>query len=169
MKGRFVIMYVLLVVAQIVICNYFRLSPYVMLTILPVLVLSLPMNTSVLSGMLIAFATGLCVDVLGEGFLGLNAFALVPVAYARKWLCKEIFGEEILEKTENFSIRKYGFAQVTFAITIVQALFLVLYIWADGGASRTFFFNLERFALSLVTGVLLSLAVADILKPENRR
>lgn len=162
-------MYVLLAVAQIIICNYFHLGPYIMLTILPVMVLSIPMEVSTLSAMLIAFLTGLGVDLLGEGFLGLNAIALVPVAYIRKSLCKAVFGEELLERKENFSIKKYGIAQVTFAITVSHALFLLIYIWADGAATRPFLFYIERFFLSLITGVPLSLAVADILKPENRR
>ena len=58
---------------------------------------------------------------------------------------------------------------MVFAIFLVHTVFLVLYIWADGAWLRPFSFNLWRYVLSAVTGILLSLAVADILTPENRR
>ena len=169
MRHSFTLQYILLVIAQMLLCNYFRFTPYLTLSILPVLVLCIPTKVGTIPGMLIAFATGLAVDFLAEGVVGINTFALVPVALMRRGVIRLLFGEELLVRGENFSIRKFGLLKVVFAIFLVHTVFLVLYIWADGAWLRPLSFNLWRYVLSAVTGILLSLAVADILTPENRR
>lgn len=168
-KGSFYLTYVLLVIAQMLICNYLHLSPYVMLSILPVMVLCIPLRVSTIGTMLIAFVTGLSVDLLAEGILGLNALALVPVALVRKSVVRLIFGDELFARKEDFSVRKNGFAKVMLAIFIVQALLLVIYIWADGAGTRPFTFNAIRFGVSLAAGVLVSLLIIDVLAPDTRK
>ena len=79
----FGIAYILLVIVQMIICNYFQFSPYFVISILPAMVLCIPLTISTNVCMLIAFATGLSVDWLAEGLIGINASALIPVAYAR--------------------------------------------------------------------------------------
>lgn len=84
MKNSFALTYVLLTVAQMVLSNYFHFTPYMMITILPVMVLCIPTNVGTVKAMLIAFATGLAVDFFAEGTLGINAMSLVPVALLRE-------------------------------------------------------------------------------------
>ena len=52
---------------------------------------------------------------------------------------------------------------------LVLSLFLVIYLWADGAATRPWLFNLIRFAVSLAAGMLLGVAVVDMLMPDDRR
>ena len=153
-KAEFYLVYVLLTVAQMLLCNYLHVSPYLMLSILPVMVLCIPIRVPTVWAMVIAFLTGLAVDLLAEGVLGLNVLALVPVAFARK---------------EDFSVRKNGFGEVALAVFLVQALFLAVYIWADGAGTRPFSFNAIRFGVSLAAGVLVSLLVIDLLAPDTRK
>lgn len=169
MRRKFIFQYILLVIVQILLCNYFRFTPYVMLSILPVLVLCIPTRVSTVAGMFIAFATGLAVDFLAEGVAGINTFALVPVALMRRGLIRLVFGDELIIRGENFSMRKFGPLKVFFVIFVVQTVFLLLYIWADGGSARPFSFNLWRYLASVAAGTLLSIAVADILSPDDRR
>ncbi|MBR1872923.1 MAG: rod shape-determining protein MreD [Bacteroidales bacterium] len=169
MKQNFYLQYVLLVVAQILICNFFHFTPYVTLSILPVLALCVPVKVSTPAGLMIAFATGLAVDFLAEGVVGINTFALVSVALVRRGLVRRIFGEELIVRGENFSVRRAGPLKVTFAIFLVQTLFMVLYIWADGASARPFSFNLWRVVASIAAGVLIGFPIADMLTPEDRR
>ena len=169
MKKNFVLLYILLVAAQMLICNYLHVSPDLMLTLLPVLVLCLPTKVSTAAAMLIAFVTGLSVDLIAEGALGINTVALLPVALLRRSICDFIFGEELVVRGEDFSIRKYGLPKVLFALFLVLALFLVIYLWADGAATRPLLFNLIRFGVSLAAGMLLGIAVVDMLMPDDRR
>ena len=168
-KAQFYLVYAVLVIVQMLICNYFHLSAYLMLSILPVMVLCLPVRIGTTGAMIIAFITGLAVDLLAEGMLGINALALVPVAYFRKGIIRLVFGEELFAQKEDFSVRRNGFGKVAFAIFIAQALFLLVYIWADGAGTRPFSFNAIRFGVSLLAGWAVSLLIIDILAPDTRK
>ena len=159
----------ILVVAQMLICNYLHISTYLSLTLLPALILCLPTRIDTLRAMLIAFAAGFAVDFAAEGVIGLNIAALLPVALMRRTLCGAIFGDELRARNEDFSIKKYGLAKVIFAVAIAQATFLAVYIWADCGDARTFGENFVRGLVSFVAGMLLSVPIADMLTKEERR
>ena len=168
-KPVFWLIYVLLVIAQLLLTNYLRVSPYLMLTILPVMVLCISIRTGTLGAMLIAFVTGLAVDFLSDGLPGLNALALVPVAYCRNGIIRLVFGTEVFAREEDFSVQKNGFGKVFQALLIAQVIFLVIYIWVDGAGMRPFSFNAIRFAVSLVAGILISLPTLGLLAPDSRR
>ncbi len=168
-KSNFFLVYAILAVAQMLLCNYLHVSPYLTLSILPVMVLCIPIRVPTFWAMVIAFLTGLGVDLLAEGILGLNVLALVPVAFARKEIIRLILGGELFARKEDFTLRKNGFVPVALAVFIVQALFLAIYIWADGAGTRPFSFNAIRFGVSLAAGVLVSLLVVDILAPDTRK
>lgn len=158
----------LLLVAQVLICNYLHISKYLTLSILPVMVLCIPTKVSTLKALFMAFAAGFAVDFAAEGVLGLNVMALLPVAALRSTVCRLVFGEELIAREDDFSVHKYGIAKVAFAAALVQAVFLALYIWADGGTARTFEFNLTRGLVSLAAGLAVSVPIADMLTKEDR-
>ncbi|MBQ7750897.1 MAG: hypothetical protein IJR77_06735 [Bacteroidales bacterium] len=166
---NYVITYLVMVVAQILLCNYLHLGPYVTVSILPALILCLPIRTPAPLAMVIAFATGLAVDFLAEGLPGINAFSLVPVALLRIPVISLVFGEDMISRKEEFSARRNGFGKTALAIIMVQALFLLLYIAVDGAGTRSFGFNTVRFVLSLAAGVALSLLLIDTIAPEARK
>ena len=161
--------YVLLVLAQLLITNYLHLTPYLMLSILPVLVLTIPLRISTVGALCITFATGLGVDLLAEGVLGINTVALLPVAFVRRGLVNLLFGDELFARKEDFSIHRNGFAKVFAAMVVAQALFLALYIWADGAGVRPFWFNAARFGVSFAAGLAVSLLVIDTLAPDEKK
>lgn len=169
MKKHFLVFYLLLAAAQMLICNYLHLTAYVMPSILPVLVLCLPTKIKTAAALPIAFLTGLVVDLVAEGAIGINTAALLPVGLLRRSICNFIFGEELVIRGEDFSISKYGLPKVLFAIFLVQCIFLGGYLWADGAAMRPMEFNLIRFAASLGTGMLLSIPAVNMLAPDDRR
>lgn len=166
---HFGLIYFTLAIAQIIIGNCFHLSAYITLSILPVMVLCIPLNVGTIAAMLIAFATGLAADASCEGLAGLNALALVPVAFIRKPLIRLVFGEELIERKQQFSIRKFGWTKTSAAILAVQSIFLIIYIIADGAGARPFWFNASRFGASLAAGWLLSLAVAAVIVPDDKK
>lgn len=161
--------YILLLIAQLIISNYFHFTPFVMLSILPVMILSVPIRVNRFSLLFLAFGSGLLVDWLSEGLLGLNALALVPVAYARDSVLRMVFGNELIARKEDFTVTSNGLASVTMAIVMVQTLFLIIYIWVDSAGSRALLFNFGRFMASLVAGVLVSLLTLNVLATETRR
>ena len=169
MKNRFVLTYVLLVIAQMLLCNYFHFTPYIMLTILPIMVFCIPTRVSVFWTLLIAFVTGLAVDYFAEGIIGLNAAALLPVAILRRTLIEAIFGPEPFEQEENITVKKYGLAKVSLAIFIITAIFLLIYNIADCAGTRPFIFILAKVCLSLLASYILSLLAINLLSYDDRR
>lgn len=168
-KSGFWVAYFLLLVAQILLSNYFLFTPYITLSILPVMVLCISTRIKPYVCMLIAFGSGLMVDWLSEGVLGLNAFALVPVALLRNPVIRLVYGEGLFTRKEDFTVKGHGFAKVIMAILMVQALFLTLYIWADGAGLRPLWFSLARFFASLPAGLVVSLLTLNVLAADPHR
>ena len=61
-QNNFGLLYVMLVICQIILCNFTHLGPYIMLTMLPVMVLCIPTGTGAVAAMIIAFFSGLSVE-----------------------------------------------------------------------------------------------------------
>ena len=169
MRNTFTVTYILMVVAQMLLTNYFHFTSLCMVTILPMMVLCIPTKVETPWAMAIAFATGLAVDFFAEGALGLNALSLVPVAFVRKGLINMIFGTEPFEHKENISSRKYGFARVSFAVILVTTLFLTIYILADCAGTRPLWFMGSKLGISLVASYLVSAIIVNLLSYDDRR
>ena len=166
---NFGLIYVLLVICQMIMCNFAHFGPYVLLSMLPAMILCIPTGISTITCMLIAFASGFTVDLLSEGLLGLNTAALLPVAALRKGIIRIFLGEDIINRNDSFSIRKNGIGKVSFAILTVTALFLAIYIYLDGAGTRPLWFCLARFGASLTCNWVLGLIVTNILTPDDRK
>ena len=169
MNQHFGILYVLLLICQIVLCNYSPLGPYIMLCFLPAMVLCIPLKINTSVCMLIAFGIGLAVDWLSEGLVGINAASIVPVALARKPIARIFFGEDLLARKDSFSFNKYGVAKISAAILSSLAIFLGIYIMLDGAGTRPVLFNLGYFGASLLCNWVLCLIVTNILTPDDRK
>ena len=168
-KSGFWVAYFLLLVAQILLSNYFRFTPYVTLSILPIMVLCISTRIKTPWCMLIAFVSGLAVVWLSEGVLGLNALALVPVALVRHPIIRMVFGESLLTRREDFTVQSHGLAKVLLALLMAQAVFLAIYIWADNAGMRPFWFGLARFSASLPAGMLVSAFTFNVLAADQHR
>lgn len=166
---NFKILYFLLVICQVVLCNYANLGPYLMLSILPAMVMCIPLSVSTIGCMLIAFASGLAVDWLSEGLIGINAASLIPVAFARKTFIRVFLGEDIINRKDSFSIRKNGFGKISIVMVAAGIIFFAIYITLDGAGTRPFWFSATRFLISLLVNTALAMLVADILCPNDRK
>ena len=166
---NFGILYCLLVICQVLLCNYFQFTPYIMLTILPAMVLCIPLTISTIGCLMIAFASALATDWLAEGVVGLNAAALLPVAILRKPLIRLFFGEDLITRKDSFSFRKNGAAKVNAAVFTALFIFLFTYIILDGAGTRPAWFNIARGSASLVCSWLLSIIAVNTLAPDDRK
>lgn len=169
MNQNFGLLYVLMLLCQIALCNYSPLGPYITLSMLPAMVFCIPLKVSTPLCMIIAFFSGLSVDWLSEGLIGINAAALLPVALARKGIIRIFFGEDLLSRNDSFSFGKFGALKVSAAVSTAIAIFLAIYIILDGAGTRPMWYNLTYFGLSLACNWLLSLLVTHILTPDDRK
>ena len=159
--------YILMVIVQMFICNYFHFSMYVTLSMLPSMVLCIPLSVNTSLAMVIAFATGLATDVFSDAVLGLNAMSLVPVALARKYIIRTFIGEETVEREESFSFRKNGLGKVSASIALCELIFFAIYIIMDGAGTRPVWFNISRLCASMAASYILSLIAIHMLSSED--
>lgn len=162
-------LYLLFMAVQLVMTNYLHLSQFVTLSILPALIMCLPLSFAPWVAMLFAFATGLTVDFFAEGVIGLNTVALLPVAALRLPVISLMIGSDAIERGMDFNFKKNGPAKVTMVTFIPLFVFLFIYIAADGAGMRPFWFNCARFAASLAVDLFLCLMVVKTLNPDDRR
>ncbi|MGN1211072.1 MAG: hypothetical protein ACI4TM_05255 [Candidatus Cryptobacteroides sp.] len=159
---------ILMTIVQMVICNFFDFSLYVVLSLLPAMIMCYPLSRGTMETMVVAFLSGLAVDWLSDGLIGLNALALVPVALCRKPVTSLIMGEEAIVREEDFTIRKNGFLKVSAVLVAGEVIFFAIYILADGALTRPFWFDLTRFLASVVASYFLSLAVVEVMSPSRQ-
>lgn len=167
--NNFGLLYCLMLLCQIIICNFSPLGPYITLTMLPAMIFCMPLSISTIGCMLIAFGSGLAVDWLSEGLIGINAASLVPVALARKGIVKIFFGEDLITRGDSFSFNKFGTAKVSAALMTAISIFLLFYVVLDGAGTRPMWFNLVYFGASLFCNWLLALLVTHLLTPDDRK
>ncbi len=166
---NFPLMYALLLICQVVLCNYAHLGPYITLTLLPAMILCIPIRISTITCMLVAFASGFLTDFLAEGLLGLNVAALLPVALIRKGTVRIFLGEDIIARKDSFSIKKNGLLKVSTALLVSTAVFLAVYIFLDGAGTRPFWFCAAKFGISLVCNWILGILVINTLTTDDRK
>ena len=157
------------VLSQLVICNYLFLGPMVTLTLLPVTVLFIPLKQNNALAMLEAFVMGLIVDLLSDGVLGLNAAALVPVAFARDFFIRLFVGEDTVVRKDPVTVNKPGWFRMIAMISAATLLFLIIYVPLDSAGERSPGFNAARIGLSFLASLLAGIAVAHIFSNLNKR
>ena len=167
-RRQFILTWIILLVVQMFLCNYFQFTPIITLSILPALIVFLPLSVGAVASLIIAFAAGFAIDFFADGVIGLNIFALVAVAALRRPILRLVFGSELFSRGEEISIRRNGFLPVSLVIVFAEIVFFTLYTIADGAGTKSFFFNFGRIILSTLTSYILCMVAADALMSENR-
>ena len=165
----FGILYTLLVIGQVILCNYNPFGPYVTLTLLPAMIMCIPTGIGTIMTMFIAFISGLSVDWLADGILGLNAAAALPLALLRNTILKAFLGEDLVNRHAPFSFRKNGITQITVVLATFTTIFLTFYIILDGAGTLETWFCFVKGILSLICNLILGAIVVNILSPDERK
>lgn len=163
MRGRYWLVYLLLLVTQILLGNFLNLGQLITICLLPVLILSLPISYSSPVVMGIAFVTALAADFLTHGILGLSAVGLLPVAAGRRFLISAVFGSEVYARGEDITVKKQGVAKMALAVLIATAVYFLIFVWVDAAGTRSFGFVMLRWFLSTTTSVVAELLVMGLL------
>lgn len=164
---RFIIYFLLLIAAQMMMCNYFNLSQFILITILPAMILCTPIGLSTTYGILIAFATGFLVDFFSTGMIGLTSMALMPVALLRNVVINLVFGEEVFARNEDISFARQGVPKMALATFICTGIYFAVFIMAESAGTRPLWADLLKYLLSSVLSTGISLFAVNILSPER--
>ncbi len=161
--GRFV----LLMALQLLVLNHVYLGGYVMPMLYVLFILMLPTDTGRIPMLLIAFGTGLLVDVMNN-MLGFNALACTVVAMLRI-----LFADRILTRGEPVTIEKPSIYSVTpqyffsYLVLMLGAFYLVFYTVELFGFRSFGSVLLSTVASTLVTTLLAALYQYIFLKKET--
>lgn len=156
--GRYFTIFALLCLAQALISNYFLFSQYVLISLLPLLIMSLPPRYGTPGALLLAFVAGFAVDFIGSGTLGLSIVALLPVALLRLPILRLVSGDEILSERDEIPMSRQSPSGMILSLVLACLLFFTIYVWVDAAGTRPAWFNILRTFLSgLVSSFLCAL------------
>ncbi len=143
--GRFL----LLMGMQLLVFNYVYLGGYVMPMIYVLFILMLPTGMKRIPLLLIAFGTGLIVDVMGN-MIGFHALACTVVAMLRI-----LFADRILTRGEPVTI-------TTPSVYSVTPQYFISYVMLLLGAFYLVFYTAELFGFRGFGGVLLATVCSTV-------
>lgn len=152
-----------------IIYNFIYLGPYIFISLLPILILILPIKRTNIHSMLDAFIVGIVVDLLADGVIGLNTIALIPIGAIRRILISAIFGQDVINREDNLSIRKQGLLKLSLVITLLQLTFITIYVIGDSSGTRPLNFILIRIICSTITSSILSLPIIYTLNMNDKQ
>ncbi len=159
--------YLLLLAAQVLLWNFCDFTPLLVVTLLPVMILCLPLKCGTTGCMLIAFASAFAADFLVGAPLGLSCLALVPVAFLRRPVLSAVFGSELFARGEEISSGRLGWTKLLLASVLLNAVFLLIYILADCAGTVPLWAMAVKFFASLALDSALALPVANLLCPDT--
>jgi rod shape-determining protein MreD len=147
--GKYVIMFVVLVLAQVAILNNIQVSGFINPYIYILFILLLPFSTPGYLLLLLSFLIGITVDIFSNT-PGINAGASVLLGFARPGLARLVTSREIIEKGGLPGLNQIGFSSflkyVTFAVLI----------------HHFFLFFAEAFSLTDIPGTILRIILSSI-------
>ena len=165
--NNFTLKYIVLLVAQILLSNYFTFTPFLWPTLLPAMILCLPIHTRTLTAMFIAFISGIAVDFFTTSLIGLTSLALVPVALFRIPMIQLVFGIELRARDENISFHRQGIQKILLSNFLACCIFLAIYIFVESAGSRAPWIDIVKFFASLLAGIILTTLAAWVLRGDE--
>ena len=166
-KPGFLLLFILLLIAQVLLGVYCNFPRWFTLTLLPVMILCIPIKRNTIFCLFAAFITGFLVDFLQDGMLGLTILSLVPVALLRRGIIQLVFGSEVFSRGEDISFRRQGTGKMTLAIVMVTGIFLAIYIFVDCAGTMPRWFCFCRWLISLAGDTIIGLFCADLLTKDE--
>lgn len=157
--ARFIIFTIITLLVQIFIAEFINLHQMVYIVITPLPVLFLPYNYSKSLTMVFAFIIGLLTDLSYDGVMGLNAAALVAVAFFKEPVLKLIVSKatrENLSEINSATAGKRAFALVSLALCSV---FFLFYIALDNVLYFSFAYTSARFIINVLLNTFIIMLV----------
>ena len=156
-----ILLYALVFILQVLICNYLDVGAYIYICLIPLLILGIPLKTNINITILAGFGTGLLLDVFSGGVLGLNAAAATMVAAFKGIIYDKLINRDHRYNTETPSISSIGLESYLLYLTVCTLIYLLIYTFLECLGVRPFFFILFRIILSLIIDVALAVIISN--------
>jgi rod shape-determining protein MreD len=156
-SGKYIILFISLVLIQVLVLNNIQFSGFVNPYIYILFILLLPFTIPGYFLLGIAFLLGLSIDIFSNT-PGVHAGATVLLAFLRPGIANLVSSREIIEKGNTPNMKQLGFAsflKYTVIAVLVHHLFL---FYAEAFSFVGFFHTLLRFVLSSIFSIVIILA-----------
>lgn len=154
-----------LLALQLILLFYFRptlvYTPYIYI----VLLFRIPISFPKINLLLIAFFTGLLIDIFTNS-LGIHAFAAVFIAYIFPYIASllshQVFNNEVAFTLKSMGYIRYGIA--LFLLFLTYHL-LVLFLW--NFSFEMLIHNILKAFVSSLSALLITFVIYSLLKPQK--
>lgn len=151
---KYCILCVILLVMQILMTEFINIFPFLLLTVFPIFIATLPININYTLLLFIAAGYGLSVDIFTEGVVGINAAALTAMAVALKPVTFLIVPKNLLDNVHYVMSKEVSFVRLVFINMILCFVYLTVYLLLDSIGHGMFLYNLFRFGINFVIDVI---------------
>lgn len=152
---RVILQWVIIIALQCILDNYVDLGIYTRIVLLPILILTLPYRYLTISSMILAFLTGLSVDIFTTGVLGLNAGALAGVAFVRQKMLHTFIDERNIERHDSPDHKAMGTGRGLFYVLFSYFVFFTIHTILDNFGFTPILITLPKIAVGTITGGLI--------------
>lgn len=150
---------VMLLLIQVILGGYVNIWPVLYIAIFPQLFILLPHSMDKGSMLVSAFILGLGVDFLSDGVLGLNAAALVAMAYFRTPVLKLVLSRANIENNDTIPLtyRYIELPKLFIIAFLCHLVFFIVYVSLDSAVSFTFGYTLLKITLCTAINSIISI------------
>lgn len=158
-KFKYTTLGLILIICQILLSEYVNIWPVLYIAIFPQLIILLPPTTNKTAQMVAALVLGFCVDIFADGVLGLNAAAMVAMAYLRPFVLKVTLSKTSLDSSENQPLlpRNVELQKLALITAILLAVFFSVYIVIDSAGTFPLWYILLKTIICVAANTIISL------------
>lgn len=165
---RNLLRFVLFTLIQVAIVKHLDLGRFINPFLYVICILMLPINMDKGWVMLIAFVTGLIIDMF-YNTMGMNAAACVLMAYLRPWVLRFYAPKGEYESTSRPTLSSMGLQWiVSYSVTLVFVHHMVLF-YLEAFTFSTFFTTLAKVIVSSIATVALILLSQVFMQKSTTR
>lgn len=165
---KIILQFIVLLILQVLVINNLELSFYINPYIYPLFILTLPLKTSRVALLLMAFGSGIVIDFF-TNTAGMHAAALVWMAYMRPFIFKSLSPRSNISSDDMLNIKSVGLSSFFYYTMILLFLHHFLYFFLEVFSFANFFSTLLKVLLSTAVSGLLVMILAILFAPQKSR
>lgn len=153
-SGKYITAGIITLIVQLLICEFVNIWPPLYITVIPLFIIILPIETNMFALLLCAFGLGIATDAFADGVLGLNAAALTFMAYTKYFFINRLTKYESETLADSMRSLSSKPSVIFMLIMLSYAVFFLVYILLD--TRFTDGFMIVRLVLNVVVNVLIA-------------
>lgn len=149
----------LMVICQILLSEYVNIWAVLYIAIFPQFIILLPPSMNRSLHLVVAFILGLCIDISADGVLGLNAAALVAMAYSRPFILKLTLSKGNMDNAEGQPLtpKTVEIPKLVMINTLMLAIFFTAYVLLDSAGGFTLWYTLLKIGLCVAVNSIITI------------